>query len=388
MISRIEAEGFRCFRKLDQCVKPFQILVGPNGSGKSTFLDVVAFLGTLTSETVQAAIEERSENFHDLVWGREGTQFRVAIEARIPDDRKSRYEPPVPHTIRYEVVLRLDTVEEKVVFASELIRLCGGEGCAVDRLVLTRDSNGVHFTPEIGDNRIDFQLGRSYSGLSNLPLDETGFPAAAWLKTLLADGVRSVTLDSELLRSASPPSQRRAKDFDGWNLPRLVARLGEHQPAFNRWIAHLRTTLPDLETVKTSFRPEDKYRYLTLRYTNGIEVPQWVVSDGTLRLLGLTILAYLTEVNGSVYLIEEPENGVHPTALETIFQSLSSVYSGQVIVTSHSPVLLALARPEQLLCFWKSAQGVQVVPGNQHPALRDWTYDVSLSNLFAAGVLG
>jgi predicted ATPase len=127
MISRIEAEGFRCFRKLDQCVEPFQILVGPNGSGKSTFLDVVAFLGTLTSETVLAAIEERSENFHDLVWGREGTQFRVAIEARIPDDRKSRYDPPVPHTIRYEVVLRLDTVEEKVVFASELIKLLGGK---------------------------------------------------------------------------------------------------------------------------------------------------------------------------------------------------------------------------------------------------------------------
>jgi hypothetical protein len=75
-----------------------------------------------------------------------------------------------------------------------------------------------------------------------------------------------------------------------------------------------------------------------------------MVSDGTLRLLALTILANLRSATG-IYLVEEPENGIHPTAVETVYQSLSSVYDGQVLVATHSPVMLAISSPEQLLCF-------------------------------------
>ena len=231
MISRIEAGCFRCFRELNQRVEPLQILVGPNGSGKSTFVDVVAFLGTLTAETVQSAIEERSENFHDLVWGRNGTRFRLAIEATIPDDKKTRYEAPQPHTIRYEVALQFDKVLETVGFGNERISLRAGEHRVIDRPVLVRDSKGVHFTAEIGQNHFDFELSQRYSGLSNLPMDETGFPATTWLKTLLREGVRNVRLDAESLRSPSPPSQRRATDYNGWHLPKTRATDVLHEGA-------------------------------------------------------------------------------------------------------------------------------------------------------------
>jgi predicted ATPase len=145
--------------------------------------------------------------------------------------------------------------------------------------------------------------------------------------------------------------------------------------------------LPDLDAIKTISRPEDKTRYLMLGYKNGVEAPSWVLSDGTLRLLALTILAYRSHFKG-VYLIEEPENGVHPTALQTIYQSLSSVYDGQVLVTSHSPILLNLSKPEELLCFQKTSEGTEIIRGDRHPLLQDWKGDVSLSDLFAAGVLG
>jgi predicted ATPase len=124
-----------------------------------------------------------------------------------------------------------------------------------------------------------------------------------------------------------------------------------------------------------------------LGYKNGVEAPSWVLSDGTLRLLALTILAYRPHFKG-VYLIEEPENGVHPTAVQTIYQSLSSVYDSQVLVTSHSPVLLNLTKPEELLCFQKTPEGAEIVRGDNHPLLQDWKGEVSLSQLFAAGVLG
>jgi predicted ATPase len=90
-----------------------------------------------------------------------------------------------------------------------------------------------------------------------------------------------------------------------------------------------------------------------------------------------------------IYLIEEPENGVHPKAVETLFQSLSSIYDAQVLMATHSPVILSLARPEQVLCFAKNEEGAtDIVSGDQHPRLRDWRGEVDLGTLLVAGVLG
>lgn len=125
-----------------------------------------------------------------------------------------------------------------------------------------------------------------------------------------------------------------------------------------------------------------------IRYASGLEAPSWVVSDGTLRLLALTSLAYLPDSRG-VYLVEEPENGIHPKGVEAVYQSLGSVYDGQVLVASHSPILLGLARPDQLLCFAKDSRGAtDIVRGDEHPALRDWRGEVSLGAFFACGILG
>jgi hypothetical protein len=234
-----------------------------------------------------------------------------------------------------------------------------------------------------------FKLGPRRSALANLPEDETRFPAATWLKALLSDGVDQMVLDSQAMRRASPPGQSRAFKTDGSNLPWVVDTLQSRSPErYRDWIAHLRTALSDLEDVRTVERADDRHRYLMLRYRGGLEVPSWTASDGTLRLLALTLLAYIPGLEG-VYLIEEPENGVHPRAVETMYQSLSNVYDAQVLLATHSPIILSLVEPSQLLCFAKAADGAtDIVLGTQHPTLKEWRGETSLGTLFAAGVLG
>jgi predicted ATPase len=107
-----------------------------------------------------------------------------------------------------------------------------------------------------------------------------------------------------------------------------------------------------------------------------------------LRLLALTIPAYLPDFQG-VYLIEEPENGIHPSAVETVYRSLSSVYDAQILLATHSPVILSLAGAEDILCFAKTEAGAtDVVRGSHHPALRDWKGTPNLGLLFGSGILG
>ncbi len=190
------------------------------------------------------------------------------------------------------------------------------------------------------------------------------------------------------MRKPSPPNQPRYLRSDGSNLAWEVEELKKNNPeSFKEWIEHVKTALPDLLEIKVIDRPEDRHRYLMICYENGLEIPSWFISDGTLRLLGLTLLAYLPDLDG-IYLIEEPENGVHPRAVETIFQSLSTIYNAQVLIATHSPVFLSLAKPDNLLCFNKSNEdGTIITPGNKHPYLSEWKGSTSLGVLFAGGFL-
>lgn len=417
MIQRLEALNFRCLRYIAQEMGQFHVLVGPNASGKTTFLDVISFLGDLVSEGLDTAIARRTSNFEDLLWQRQGRSFELAIpaELREPSDG-SKYE-----RVRYEVAVGfLDSETREVGFLGERVVLKRHAGEDAEprhsfpesngvplggllkswpyrgsHLVIDKESSGHALFLEETPDRPEqtqgstFRLGPKRSALANLPEDETRFPVATWLKAVLIGGIQELVLNSQSIRRASAPGKGAALLPDGSNLPWVVAELERHHPdRVVSWIAHLRTALPDLEGIRTIERPDDRHRYLMLCYEGGLEVPSWMVSDGTLRLLALTLPAYLPDFSG-IYLVEEPENGIHPKAVETMFQSLASGYDAQLLLATHSPVILGIVDPSTLLCFAKTEEGAtDLVLGSEHPLLRDWHQEVNLSTLFASGTFG
>lgn len=418
MIRRLETVQYRCLLDRSQEIGQFQILVGPNGSGKSTFLDVVRLLGDLLNNGLASAIRSRAPDFLSLVWMGHGSRFDLALELEIPRDRQARLQQNGFSRARYEVALGLNAKKELSILGEDLwlkpdeprqkdpqrnlfpqafpprgalVKASGKHAPKGWKKVVSKkaDTGNDYFISETTAWNNPFRLGPQKLALSNLPEDEERFPVATWVKRVLMEGIQYMVLNSESIRKPSPPGS--PLDFlpDGSNLPWSIHNLSEVNPAsFGRWIAHVRTALPDLETVETIERPEDKHRYLQVVYRSGLRAPSWTVSDGTLRLLALTLIAYL-EGEGKVFLVEEPENGIHPQALETVFQSLSSGYESQVLCATHSPVFLSLAEPEQLLCFALTQNGAtDIVRGDLHPNLREWKRTADLGTLFAAGVLG
>jgi predicted ATPase len=202
------------------------------------------------------------------------------------------------------------------------------------------------------------------------------------------EGIQFLQLNSSAMRWSCRPDLPVDFQPDGSNLPKVIQYLKKEKPdSFERWIKHIQTALPEIEEVLVKERPENRFLYLNVRHRSRLELPSWVISDGTLRLLAQTIIAYLPEKN-RIYMIEEPENGLHPLAIESIFQSLSSVYENQILLASHSPIILRLAEPKDILCFSKTGSGtVDIIRGEEHPKLRDWKREVDLATLHAAGVL-
>lgn len=428
MLSRIEALNFRCLRYVDRPLEPFHVLIGPNGSGKTTFLDVVAFLGQLVSGGLEKAVFERTSDFRDLVWRREdGAAFEVSIEAVIPLALREKLKDVDASwdTLRYHVRIGIqeETAELAVLAESVLLgsnramrRACGQLEPETRILfpVEVKPPKSLAAKPRAGGIRViinkvpggndnfysevyerggrgwapSFKLGPRRSALGNLPENDKDFPVSTWFRSLLINGVHPVVLNSQLMRRASPPGQQRTFKPDGSNLAWVVEQLKQQDSSrFEAWLAHVRTALPDLSSIRTVEREDDKHRYLMIRFANDVEVPSWVISDGTLRLLALTLPAYLTDFSG-IYLIEEPENGIHPMAVDTVFQSLSSVYDAQILLATHSPVILSLASADSVLCFSKTAGGAtDIVSGREHPRLRDWQGETNLGVLFAGGVL-
>jgi predicted ATPase len=428
MITRIQALNFRSLRYIDQLLSPFHVLVGPNASGKTTFLDVVAFLGDFVSEGLDFAVEKRTQNLSDLIWsgkydGEKKDRFELAIEASIPTNIQSKFSGTVYETIRYEVAIGInDKTGENTVLAEKVLLKKQASSEYFDsrqqdlfpfpikplKTILTPKSVKLWERPVVKKNEVgkvnfysetykdaskgwmpSFNIGERKSALGNLPEDERKVPATTWLKNLLAESVQQIILNSLLIRQASPPGQKRRFMPDGSNLPWVVQTLKDKSPErFKDWVLHIRTALPDIQDITTDEFPDTKFRYLKVKYSEGFEVPSWTLSDGTLRLLALTLPAYLIDFKG-VYLIEEPENGIHPKAVDTMFQSLSSAYDAQILLATHSPVVLSIAEAKDLLCFAKAGDGAtDIVSGNRHPRLREWKGETNLGVLFASGVLG
>ncbi|HMD99828.1 MAG TPA: AAA family ATPase [Terriglobia bacterium] len=412
MITRVEARNYRCLRSVKVPLRPFQILVGPNGSGKTALMDVLGFIRDCVLYSVDQAVRQRTDNYHDLVWGREESSFDLALEAEILEDHLiasesirvtvthvgSKDEMPKEHFIesespsythvRYDLSVRLDPRSGVPIIAREKVALLDPAHGKTWALADRTDTEVVFAHEDSSEGEFRTRLPSVNSAVNLFPTGPNDFPTRRWFASLLTQGIRDVRLSAEALHAPSTLEAEKASKLTGANLARSVFELRESsRESFEAWMRHVRTALPDLASIRTEPLPQARARYLMLKYQNGIEVPSRVVSDGTLCLLALTILAYMPEPN-QIYLIEEPENAVHPTAVETIFQSLSSLYDSQVLMASHSPILLSLAKPEELLCFTRTREGTGIVPGNEHPALKEWKGEVDLSDLFAAGVLG
>jgi len=413
MITLIEALHYRSLRYVSQHMESFHALIGPNASGKSTFLDVVCFLHDIVANDIDFAFSSRQVyDIMELLWNGQGSCFELAIEVLVPEKlRSANYQ-----TLRYEVQIGIQNdepgiLEERLFFKHDTPvvprqlslfpelkqatpqSIVQGGKIKGTRAILTKSSGLDRFYRERG--RSDgkgwfpaFRLGPKRSVFSSLYEDTSRFPASLWFKQLLTDGVQPFVLDSRQLRKPSPPNLRKGFRTDGSNLPWMIAELTKNnKESFLSWIEHIRTALPDLKTISTIERPEDKHCYLKIHYTNGCEVPSWLVSDGTLRLLALTLPAYLSDLDG-VYLIEEPENGIHPSAMKTVTDSLQSVYSAQVLLATHSPVVVSELEPENVLCFGKASDGsTDIIRGTEHPRLREWQGSPGLDTLFAGGVL-
>ncbi|MYA10279.1 MAG: AAA family ATPase [Gemmatimonadetes bacterium] len=380
MIRRFQALNFRCLRFVDVPLGERQVLVGPNGAGKSTLTGALGFLSDLVRNGPVAAVAERVGEFRDLVWERpaESPGFELAVELELPAEVREQLPPEKGYrTYRYEVALADGDCSAGIRAERGILEPMREPAGAVQdylfpdlpeppatilaparpgaRTVLSKSAGGADRFYVEQDPKgwvTEIALGAQRSALGGLPESTGRFPASTFARRALATGITRLGPRVAAMRGPCGPGVPDGELLEtGSNLPWVVRRLrDEHREDFDEWLTLLRGSLPGLEDIHFARRSADRYGYLVLRYGSGLEIPSWLASGGTLRLVALTLPAFLPAAGG-VLLVEEPERGIHPDALEALHASLFSMRGSQVIATTSSQALLDRLDPDEVLCL-------------------------------------
>jgi predicted ATPase len=353
----ITIRGFKSISSLEKLpLKPINLLIGPNGSGKSNFIGVFSFLHAI-----------REGHLRDYVTRAGGAEKLLHFGSKTTQ----------------EINLHLSFRNEVNQYELKLAPT-GDDG-------LYPTSEATFFWDKAQYPRKPFdeplfarENGRE-AGISDPNLKKT----PGWVRARLG-GWRLYHLHDT---SSSSPMRKTAKvndnDFlrpEGSNLASFLYYLRVKEETcyslIRRTVQRVAPFFDDFRLEPLKLSPDDIK--LEWRHKNSDQYfDASSLSDGTLRFIALaTLFLQGKEHLPSVVLVDEPELGLHPYAIEMLAALIRHAStSTQVIVSTQSSLLLDHFGPEDVLVANRVGSATQITR-LEPEVLSEWLKDYSLGQLW------
>jgi len=342
---------------------PLTVLIGNNGSGKSSLVEGLETYRSIIVDGLDTAMQRWFGMDH--IWNKRARHKMLGLGLA-----NETYENP----IRFALAGRTDMSTYRAGMAVNARPGLNGfliqeESCAsADGVKFTRDRHGVvKFADKTATEGRRFEPGESA-----LPQKMRDFVSRWQFLSLHPDPMgrpapRKMTSNGEMVLHR-----------DGSNLAQyLLGIRNRDQAAFEGIVEAMQFVLDyvrNFEPVETrEIQPTMYIKMLEQITDRPIEVPGWLISTGTIRVLAL--LAVLRNpVPPPLIVVEEIENGLDPRTIHLVLDEIrSAVQAGQsqVILTTHSPYLLDLLPIQTLVLverkrggdpvFWRPAGNKEVL---------------------------
>lgn len=368
MITRIEIDGFKSFYNFAVDLRPFQVLIGANGAGKSNLFDAIMLLSYLASEkTIYDALRKvRGDGIDELFAiqpdGSRSDMMVFAVEVKVPksiQDSAGKTGKLVSQNLRYEIVIEKINTDglEHLQVTHERI-----EPVEINKKHLfvfqgrsSEDSKSYDYTSLSRQTSIFGKNATVYAVHQEL---------LSWQTYLFEpDKIREPGKLSELYGTP-------IINFDGSNLAAVLYWLKNH-PEYKSTFHAIDLAISKLVGVShIDVRAVKEIERLYLEATSQQQgrLSAELLSDGTLRMLALLTLVHDPRTKG-VICFEEPENGVHAHHLQRMIAELASLATNisepapaeaplrQVLVSTHSQLVLSWVKPEDILFVYTSHRG-------------------------------
>lgn len=359
MITELQLDNWKSYETAKLHVDPLSVLVGTNASGKSNALDAFALLtrtasGSMLTSALQGdgaqlplrgGLEwaaKRPENTFTIgvkCRADEATDYEYSLTCQINESKCDLY---AEHLIRVKYRIGKDGTRSKT--AAGQIKLFNTDPCTPNApTIIARLYN------EKSGSRRD--LSRAHTVLFQL--------AGQKLRQEIQDGVAEVITTLREIFILDPiPSHMRGYsplaeklESDARNIAGVLAALPpEKQQEIENVLTEYASQLPERDIRKVHAETVGKFNSDAMLYCEEHWLDQSAphtidargMSDGTLRFLAI-LTALLTRPRYSLLVIEEVDNGLHPSRAHLLLSMLRHVGSQRgvdVLVTTHNPALL------------------------------------------------
>ena len=358
MIKELKLINWKSFREATLYIDPLTVLIGSNASGKSNALDALLFLNRVSQGVALFPAIAGNINLPSLRGGLEWVCLKpekifTLIILSGGDNEKQDY--------RYELTVQINGTKAEV-YREELTLLNYGPRSPQPRekaLFQTKQEEanfpGIPTYFSTGTQGRGKRLDLSRANIILTQVETLN------LRKEVQEGARQVLSQLKRIFVFDPiPSHMR--DYtslsekllaDGSNIAGVLAGLEpERKKQVEKTLTHYLKDLPERDIKRIWTEPVGKFKTDAMLYceegwenqpTNEIDARG--MSDGTLRYLAI-VTALLTREPGSLLVIEEVDNGLHPSRahiLVDMLKTLGKERNIDVLVTTHNPALLDAA---------------------------------------------
>lgn len=397
MLTEINLINFKSYAFAGLPLAPMTFLIGPNASGKSNALEAIRLLSWLAKGTRVDDIERSIQSGDGMVRGSARDLFRNQNEAFALGAQISGAPGGWEH---FYIGFRL--LEGRLLIETESVTSLN------EKVPLYQiDSQPKAHTDEIQVAYNNFRRGKNKPRIpcSNRQAVFYQLETPGRFEKDHVDSQKIIPEVTKALRLALQgivfldprPSQMRQYSYtgdsviaeDGRNLSSVLYRICR-EPQLKAELLQFIRSLPEQDIKDVTFIETERSDVMVRLVesfgseTRTVDAP--LLSDGTLRVLAIAA-TLLTAEEGSLVVIEEIDNGVHPSRADLLVKQIERIAGKRqlrVLLTSHNPALLdALpdsALPDVLCCYRDPESGA-----SQLVRLKDME---SYPELIAQGPLG
>lgn len=350
MIKSIRLINWKSYEESTLFIDPLTILIGINSSGKSNAVDALIFLSRIASGV----------SFFQAINGDVTlSALRGGIDwvCRKNTDRFTLEVCMGYEDIDYEYSLTVEVGEARALVTEEKLTQCGTKK---QRLFYTDLRDGglsdipTYFSTGKQGKGQKFDLSRNVSILyqsKTLQLKKKEIVKITAGSAEQLSGIFVLDTIPNHMRGYSPLAERLSTD--GSNIAGVLAALDDKKRTQiqERLTSYLKK-LPEKDIESIWVERVGKFSTDAMLYCkegwddeNGCIVDARGMSDGTLRFLAIMV-AMLTNEANKLIVVEEVDNGLHPSRaklLMTMLKELGNERNIDVLITTHNQALLDVA---------------------------------------------
>jgi predicted ATPase len=390
-VNRLRIRNFKSLGDVVFYPDKFSVIIGPNNAGKTNFANALRFLSEVYSFGLETAVR-RNGGYENIALRRKRrSRSAIVFESSIKVENLENLQSNILEGIGDTFFIKPSS--ETSFYIDHSFSFKATRQNIKAEYVVEREFFEIYYYKKISSGKtkkatlFSFRRDGQGSPSFNVNKNEIGetiggrFLKSNFDQLLKGGGVltskQGLIITNPIFRMFSPieriienwaiyqlrPSATRLEGVPtpqpelnqyGENLPALVDwLLNHHKDKWDLVLNTIRVIIPDIEDINTGY-----LRSKTLGiffYEKGYGRPWTIeeVSDGT--VLTLAMLCASIDPRKTLIFLEELENSIHPWIIKILVDFFKEVAEEKnVILTTHSPVLIDLVYPKDIWVISRS----------------------------------